>query len=78
METGIKKIRPSRKIPVFLLTCSKILRLEGRKKILFLKIFLASLYRGHILTLINGIKKKLGSVGLAETPVIFFLSYERS
>jgi hypothetical protein len=42
LETGIKKNRPRKKIPVFPLTCSKILGLEGRKKVLLLKIFLAS------------------------------------
>jgi len=35
-------LRPRKKIPVFPLTCSKILGSVGRKKILFLKIFLAT------------------------------------
>jgi hypothetical protein len=72
-----------KKIPVFPLTCSKILGSVGRKKILFFKISLASFYRGHILTLIVlvqkcpkknlGRNKKLGSVVfLAETHVILF------
>ena len=42
-----------KKLHVFPLTCSiKILHVGsvGRKKILFLRIFLASFYRGHILT----------------------------
>jgi hypothetical protein len=43
--------RLRKKIPVFPLTCSKILGLVGRKKILFFKIFLDGFYRGHILTL---------------------------
>jgi hypothetical protein len=73
-----------KKIDVFPLTCSKILGSVGRKKILFKKIFLASFYGGHILTLIvlvqkwpknfYGRHKKLGSVGLAETHVILFLA----
>jgi hypothetical protein len=42
---------------VFPLTCSKILGSVVRKKILFLKIFLASFYRGHILTLIVLVQK---------------------
>jgi hypothetical protein len=50
-------IRPRKKIPVFLLTCSKILGLIGRKKILFKQIFLASFYRGSILTLIVLVQK---------------------
>jgi hypothetical protein len=48
---------PRKKIPVFPLTCSKILGFVGRKKILFLKIFLASFYREHILTLIVLVQK---------------------
>ena len=40
-----------KKLHVFPLTCSiEILGSVGRKKILFLRIFLASFYRGHILT----------------------------
>ena len=50
-------IKPRKKIPVFPLTSSKILRSVGRKKILFLKICLASFYKGHILTLIVLIQK---------------------
>ena len=79
--------RPRKKIDVFPLTCSKILGSAGRKKILFKKIFLASFYGGHILTLIvlvqkwpkklYGRHKKLGSVGLAETHVILFLAWPR-
>jgi hypothetical protein len=51
------RLRPRKKIPVFPLTCSKIFRSVGRKKILFLKIFLASFYRGHIPTLIVLVQK---------------------
>ena len=50
-------IKPRKKIPVFLLTCSTILGSIGRKKILFKKIFLASFYRGSILTLIVLVQK---------------------
>ena len=56
-------IRPRKKIHVFPLTCSKILGSVGRKKILFFLIFLASLYREHILTFCacsNMVKKTLG------------------
>ena len=50
-------IRPRKKIPVFPLTCSKISGSLGIKKILFFKIYLASFYRGHILTLIVLVQK---------------------
>jgi hypothetical protein len=50
-------VMPRKKIPVFPLTCSKILGFVGRKKISFLKIFLASFYREHILTLIVLVQK---------------------
>jgi len=51
-------VRPRKKIPVFPLRCTKILLGSvGRKMILFFKIFLASIYRGHILTLIVLVQK---------------------
>jgi hypothetical protein len=53
LEPGF--IRPRKKIPVFPLTCSKILRSVGRKK--RLNLFLASFYRGHFLTLIVLVQK---------------------
>ena len=52
-----KLVRPRKNIPVFPLTCSEILGSVGRKKILFFLKFLASFYRGHILTLIVLVQK---------------------
>ena len=54
---GLTHTKAKKKNPVFPLTCSKILGSVGRKKILFLKIFLASFYRGHILNLIVLVQK---------------------
>ena len=51
-ECGLPMSGQEKKIPVFPLTCSKILGFVGRKNIIFYKIVLASFYRGHILTLI--------------------------
>ena len=56
METHTKglymyTIRPRKIIPVFTLTCSKILGSVGRKKKKkIFKTFSVSFYRGHILT----------------------------
>ena len=56
-NNSVMSPRPRKKIHVFPLTYSKILGSVGRENILFLKIFLASFYRGYILTLIVLVKK---------------------